>query len=148
MGDLIVTTSPNFSFATITSPPAVTAPGAASFALSVSSMNGLGGSVTFTGAVSSTCGIYVDPISAVSLASGGSGSTTMTAHVPAGCPAGSYTIGITGREPHRYSVSHSQPATLAAPAATSDYGAGGSATQSNTPPGHFPVTAPQNISSP
>jgi hypothetical protein len=36
MGDLIVTTSPNFSFATITSPPAVTAPGAASFALSVS----------------------------------------------------------------------------------------------------------------
>jgi hypothetical protein len=76
-------------------------------------MNGLGGSVTFTGAVSSTCDIIVEPINPVSLSAGG-GSTNMAVVVPAGCPAGSYPVTITASNSSNplSPITHSQTATL------------------------------------
>ncbi len=71
----------------------VTAPGAANYTLSVSPVNNFTGAVNFSAAMFSNAppGVTIDAINPVG---GGTGSTTMTVHVPNGYPPGNYGIAI------------------------------------------------------
>jgi hypothetical protein len=86
-------------------PPSVTPPSSgtvqANYPISVTSQNGYSGTVNFTAAFTGASvpqGVSFYAIAPVSISSGGSGSTTVTANVPPGVAAGRYLIAITGAD--------------------------------------------------